>query len=147
MGDSQGIDQLVIGPALKAVAYGIDASLRAAGRAIGVVEKPAADGNPLSSVRIWFKAFIPQEMLSGPPGFDCFLGDNRGYSSDRNAPARMHSEVFLQDLHTPRPTMTQNHSCGLTRQVKCDSGQPVASARAPIDGMRFYNFRYPGAEV
>jgi hypothetical protein len=102
--------------------------------------------HPLHTIRVWFKAFIPQFELR-VPGYDCFKGDDRSYSSDRMAPARLHSEVLLENLHTAVPTMTETHWCGLTRQVDCDSEALIYSARAGTEGMRFYNFRYPGAVV
>lgn len=103
-------------------------------------------GHALHTIRLWFKAFIPQALLRAP-GFDCFKGDNRSYSSDRMAPARMTSEVLLTNLDTATPTMTQTHWCGLTRQVDCDDETLIDSATADTSGMRFYNLRYPGAVV
>ena len=108
--------------------------------------EPPEEGYPLTSVRVWLKSFIPGPKLR-VPGYDCFLGDHRGFSSDIGAPARMHSEVFISGLDTVTPSMTEEHRCGLTRQVDCDTGVTIASATAPTDSMRFYNFRYPGAEV
>ena len=103
-------------------------------------------GHPLHTIRLWFKAFIPQAKIRAP-GYDCFKGDNRSYSFNPMAPARMHSEVLLKNLHTAAPTMTETYRCGLTRRIDCDSGALIASATADTAGMRFYNFRYPGAVV
>lgn len=100
----------------------------------------------LHTIRLWFKAFIPQSVLR-VPGYDCFKGDDRSYSVDRMAPARLHSEVLLTNLHTATPTMTETHRCDLTRRIDCDSGALIDSANADTAGMRFYNFRYPGAVV
>src|SRR5207302_113413 len=100
----------------------------------------------LHTVRLWFKAFIPQALLRAP-GFDCFKGDNRSYSSDPNASARMTSEVLVTNLHSATPAMTETHRCGLTRRVDCNSESLIDSATADTSAMRFYNFRYPGAVV
>jgi hypothetical protein len=108
--------------------------------------EPPEEGYPLTSVRVWLKSFIPGPRLR-VPGYDCFLGDHRRFSSDIAAPARMHSEILITGLDTAMPSMNEEHRCGLTRQVDCDTGAPINSATAPTDGMRFYNFRYPGAEV
>jgi len=110
--------------------------------------------HPLRTIRLWFKAFIPQAILSGPPGKDCFMGDNRSYSSDPMASARMTSEVVFENLDTPEPMFSQSHRCGLTRQVDCGwwflgggtLGAPIHSATADTRNMRFYNFQKPGVQ-
>lgn len=144
----QGLEKFIFGPAIKATAYGVEAALKTAARAVGDLGEAAAASaaNPVMSVRIWFKAFIPQAELRLPP-YDCFLGDNRSFSSDRDASARMQSEVLLQDLNTANPRMTESHRCGLTRRVDCNSGELIDSGTSATDGMRFHNFRFPGAEV
>lgn len=101
----------------------------------------------LRTLRIWFKTFIPDLVLAGPPGFDCFLGDNRSYSSDLDAPCRMHSELLLSELNTTVPTTEEKHWCGATHQVNCDDESIIDTATAGTEGMKFYNFRYPGAVV
>ena len=101
----------------------------------------------LHTIRIWFKAFIPDYKIHIPL-FDCFLGDNRKFSHDPNATARLNSELLLTNLHTPTPTMNEKHYCDLTRRVDCDKPDKlIGSANADPSGMRFYNFRYPGAVV
>ena len=116
--------------------------------AFRAAETPATpdEGYPLQSVRVWLKAFIPGPKLR-VPGYDCFLGDDRRFSSDIGASARMHSEIFIDGLNTDKPSMSEVHRCGLTRRVDCDTGDDINSDTASADGMRFYNFRYPGAEV
>src|SRR5829696_7973090 len=65
----------------------------------------------VKGVKIWINAFIPHDvpgltkpypkdpkmsMLPGPTDFnDCFLTDQRSFSSDPRAKSRMHSEVEL----------------------------------------------------
>lgn len=98
-------------------------------------------------LRIWFKAFIPDRMVDGPPLTQCFQGDDRGFSSDITASARMHSEVTIEGLYTATPTMTQHHWCGESHEVSCSDGTVLQSATADTSGMKFYNFRYPGASV
>lgn len=156
MSESPGLDKILLAPALKATAYGVDTALRTAARVIGaepVYDAVAAQvpvdnsDNPVHSLRIWFKGFIPEAKIAGPPFTECFLGDNRTESADRAASARMHSEIFLEGLNTAHPTMTETHRCGESVRVDCDSGEVLDSATASTDGMRFYNYRYPGAEV
>ena len=101
----------------------------------------------VDTLRIWFKAFIPSATIQGPPGTECFAGDNRGFSAEIDASARMHSEVTIVDLYTPTPTITQQHRCGESHEVSCEDGTILQSATADASGMTFYNFRYPGATV
>jgi len=101
----------------------------------------------LHTIRIWFNAFIPRLRISGPGLHECFSGDNRNYSVDRTAAARMHSEVVLENLDTAIPTISQSHMCGETHEVNCDSGAIIDKATANTDMMKFYNFRYAGAAV
>ena len=98
-------------------------------------------------LHIWFKSFIPDRTVDGPPLTDCFLGDNRGFSSDIGASARIHSEVTIEGLYTATPVMSQRHWCGESHQVSCDDGTVLQSATADTGGLTFYNFRYPGATV
>lgn len=107
----------------------------------------SSEGHALHTVRFWVKAFIPQYLLSAPPGYDCFLGDNRSYSSDPAAPCRLHSEVVIRNIDTGAPTMEQNHWCGVTRQVDCDTEAEIATAIQSTERMSFYNLRYSGAIV
>jgi len=109
---------------------------------------PAAEAKtPVRSLRIWFKVFIPQERVDGPPFYACFAGDNRSFSDDVAAPARMHSEVVIDNLYGETPTMTQHHWCGETHEVSCSDGSVIDSATAGTEMMQFYNFRHPGATV
>jgi hypothetical protein len=97
-------------------------------------------------LRIWFNAFIPTAMVDGPPGYDHFSGDDRGFSADPGASARMHSEITIVDLYSAQPSFTQYHSCGTTHEVTAD-GTVIDSATAGTDMMQFYDFRYPGGTV
>ena len=101
----------------------------------------------IHTVRIWFKGFIPQFLIRGPPFYDCFIGDNRTFSSDRKATGRLNSEVLIENLDTPTPTISQTNYSDLTRQVDCDTEAIIDTATPDTSGTRFYNFRYPGAVV
>src|SRR5439155_18224149 len=70
-----------------------------------------------------------------------FAGDQREFSDDVNAFARMHSEVRLEGLSTDNPTIAfQNNVCGESREVD-GKGNIIASATASADRMFFANLR------
>ena len=84
----------------------------------------------LTSIKFWINAFIPRDlpgltkampkgryrgstMIPGPtPISDCFLTDQRSFSSQINAKSRMHSEFSLK-LEGPRSVFTEWHNCDL----------------------------------
>ena len=98
-------------------------------------------------IRVWFKAFIPDAKIVGPPGIGCFHGDGRSFSNDITASARMTSEVTLTDLYSATPSYSENHYCGETRKLDCETEAVLEAATAPTSMMHFFNFRYPGATV
>jgi hypothetical protein len=109
-------------------------------------QERAAAPQLVQNIRIWFKAFIPDARIEAP-GFGCFHGDGRSFSNDINASARMTSEVTLSDLYSATPSYAENHFCGQTIKIDCDSGSTLDYATATTDMMHFFNFRYPGATV
>src|SRR6266478_4426998 len=106
----------------------------------------------LDSINFWLNAFIPNSacitkgdifvVVSPPipvPRF--FAGDQRDFSDDVNASARMHSEVRLEGLSTDAPTIaSQNNVCGESREVDGE-GNIIASATASADRIFFVNLR------
>lgn len=115
-------------------------------------------GRPLSSVRIWMKAFIPGQipeltetvpdgphagktMIPGPTFLnDCFLTDNRSFDSDESAKARLTSFVEL-DLSGSRPVLkSQRHYCDPTMEVDCEDGDVECSQAGSNEGS-FTNLR------
>lgn len=124
----------------------------------------------LERVRIWFNAFIPAEishvtktvpgtgehsgksMIPGPPGGDCFLTDQRTFSSDRNAKARMHSEIVL-DIIKGR-LIDPKHYCDTTTEIDCEDGDQEGTGIGSARRMKFkelsrkddtFRFKYEGA--
>jgi hypothetical protein len=75
-----------------------------------------------------------------------FLGDNRGYSSDPNASARINSLINLNNLDQQVPTLSpapegQNY-CGESTEIDGTSGDVIETATADATGrVRFYNLR------
>jgi hypothetical protein len=111
-----------------------------------------ADGNPwpeASSVKVWLNAFIPgsyygnidgvgaaagHRLLPGPSSWfnDCFHTDDREFSSDVTASARMHSEMRLDlaDL-----SMSEYHGIGETVEYDCEDGDEECRASADTSRM------------
>ncbi|HEY6155901.1 MAG TPA: DUF4157 domain-containing protein [Gemmatimonadales bacterium] len=107
-------------------------------------EAPPARGLP-ERVKFWINAFIPssirggkpvpkgplhgQTMFNGPfPWSDCFLTDNREFSSDITASARMHIEA---QVAITRRDLTFSGSWSYpTREVDCEDGDIECDRRA-----------------
>jgi hypothetical protein len=111
----------------------------------------------LDSVTFWLNAFIPNSVcepkgdlfaIAAPtstgtpiPAIRFFTGDQREFSDDPTASARMHTEVKIVDLATSAPRLEyQRHVCGESHEVD-DNGEVVASATAGTDRMQFFNLR------
>lgn len=122
-------------------------------------EEPLDDEPEPSSdfeIVFWINAFIPvnvegvtqpwpnhpgKTVLTGLTEFlpsvgGCFLTDQRSFSSDIAASARMHSEVRVRMTETTFD-WTQTHRCNTTHKVDCDDGSEVDSATADTDDMAF----------
>lgn len=115
----------------------------------------------LHTVTFWINAFIPDPSLSqyvfpAPgasagnsmiivptlPSSRAFLGDNRGFSSDVSASARIHSLVEITNLDTDTPQLQAvNSRCGASHEIDLNTGQIIASATAPTDRIRFLHLR------
>jgi len=111
----------------------------------------------LESITIWLNAFIPNSVCvqkgdlfaievpvpSGTPVPEVrfFTGDQREFSEDINASARMHSEVRIEALSSDVPQLAaQRQICGESHEVDGD-GNIIASATASTDRMSFFNLR------
>ncbi|HZO90833.1 MAG TPA: DUF3238 domain-containing protein [Chthonomonadaceae bacterium] len=111
----------------------------------------------LESVTFWLNAFIPNSVcqqkgelfvitIPAPQGLPVpaprfFTGDQREFSDDPNASARMHSEVKIEGLSSDTPRIAfQNNLCGESHEVD-EQGNIIASATAPSDRMMFLNLR------
>lgn len=119
-----------------------------------------AHSNPrterIETIRLWLKAFIPgtiesallvpgtgehagKTMLPTPgPLNRCFLTDQRGFSADFDASARMHSVIEIDVTHGS--IIHQSHQCYDTIEVDCETGEELCRQSASIDQMRFANF-------
>jgi hypothetical protein len=108
-------------------------------------------------VRIWFKTFVPDDIAdvqpvpAGPhvgksmfrspgPIEAWFLTDQRGFSADPEASARMHSEIELDllDFHIVR----EFHKCDPTIQVDHKTGLEDCCETADASEMSFTDFQF-----
>ncbi len=121
----------------------------------------------MQTLTFWIKAFIPDpsmtEFVLPAPGAStgdsmivipanvsglpipkarAFLGDNRGFTSDVAASARIHSLVQITGLDTDTPSLQSvDVHCGASHEIDMDSGEIIADATAPADRIRFLNLR------
>ncbi len=113
-------------------------------------------GRTIRTVKLWIKAFIPNdyERATVVPGSGahagktaitdlwllnrCFLTDQRGFSSDIHAEARMHCEVGI-DIAKGRESY-QFHHCYDTIEVDCKGGHEKCRAQGNTKDMRFNGF-------
>lgn len=121
-------------------------------------EESSPTSSGLSSVKIWFKAFIPghipnltrtvrhgthagQTMIPGPtPISDCFLTDNRSWDNSLSAKSRMNSVIDLDLSGTPSVN-SEFHWCDATTELDCEDGEEECSERGSNSRMRFFNLR------
>ncbi|MER6014961.1 hypothetical protein [Streptomyces bluensis] len=122
------------------------------------VKRPRAVGSPVSDdallvAMVWVKAFIPASVpgytkpVPGSPGITmvddplvtgCYVTDNRVFSPDSDAVARMTS-LALVDLWNME--LSEAHWCDYTIRVDCDSGKSGCRQQANVSRMHFVNFR------
>lgn len=114
----------------------------------------------IETIRLWLNAFIPdtaetvtdvpgngehggKKMLPAPgPLSRCYLTDQRGFSSDVDAPARMHSDIEVDVLRSR--IIHQHHQCFETIEVDCETGEETCRKSADTDGMSFTDFEVSG---
>ncbi len=90
----------------------------------------AAEGRAYPRVKVWINSFIPHEKVNGPPGYECFSGDNRSFSNDIHASSRTHQEIEVQPDLTP--TINWKH-IGTTHEIDCETGRVLKSDTASTD--------------
>ena len=116
-----------------------------------------AEQSGLKKLRFWINAFIPDPSLTSfvepAPGASaglsmivldlgvkkfCFLGDNRGYSDDPNAGARIHSLVDFSDLDQLSQNFSSNtNPCGERTEIDPDTGEILGTATATAENIKF----------
>ncbi|MBZ0287875.1 MAG: hypothetical protein K8I30_09700, partial [Anaerolineae bacterium] len=74
-------------------------------------------------------------LLTPGPINACYLTDQRGFSSDINAHARMHSEIEI-DMQAG-VILHQLHRCDETIEVDCDNGKEKCRQSAETGQMKF----------
>jgi Domain of unknown function (DUF4157) len=113
------------------------------------------DSSEIKPVKIWLNAFIPgeisgltREVTNGPykgksvipgpiPGSsDCFLTDNRSFSNDIAASARMHSEVRIDFAREFPSSVKEFHDTGRTHELDCEDGSVECNSQASKAGMK-----------
>jgi hypothetical protein len=106
----------------------------------------------VTTVEIWVRSFIPnrhdtnpgyirpvpnrpgQTMMSGPtPVNDCFLTDNRWFSSDPSASARIGARLVINTGATPT-IVSASHPPSVSVEVDCEDGDE--ECRKPVDTSR-----------
>ena len=107
------------------------------------------------SIRFWINAFIPDsvcvlkgdlfavEVPSSTPPFQIrfFAGDQRNFSDNSEASARMHSEVTLVGLSSDAPQVAEEKQiCDESLELD-EQGNILQRATAPTDRMKFVNLR------
>jgi Protein of unknown function (DUF3238) len=103
------------------------------------------------SIQFWLNAFIPNsvcilkgdfytvEVPSLPPRF--FAGDQRDFSDNPQASARMHSEVTISGLSSETPQIFEEKQiCGESLELD-EQGNILQRATAPTDRMKFTDLR------
>jgi hypothetical protein len=75
-------------------------------------------------------------QASGVGVSDCYLTDQRTFSSDVHAKSRMHSE-FRLDFTGPTAVLTQWHNCDWTTEVDCEDGDIECHKKGATNRMSF----------
>ncbi|THC97665.1 hypothetical protein EYZ11_002828 [Aspergillus tanneri] len=110
------------------------------------------DANNDVAVVFWIKAFIPlnvagvtraypkdssKMMINGIPIIgDCFLTDQRGFSSASDAKSRMHSQAWVW-VNPNGYRWSQRHYCDETTEVDCEDGDVEGRKTQNNDNMAF----------
>lgn len=120
------------------------------------MELQSANGRSIRTIKIWLKAFVPDnyEHARSVPGHGehagktmlnhlwltnrCFLTDQRTFSSDIHAEARMHSEIEI-DVAKAKETY-QFHHCYDTVEVDGRTGEEKCRAQGDTSRMHFEDF-------
>lgn len=110
----------------------------------------------IRTIKIWIKAFIPSDYEGSTivPGTGahagktaitdlwllnrCFLTDQRTFSSDIHAEARMHCEIGIDVAKSKE--IYQFHHCYDTIEVDCKGGHEKCRAQGSTKDMKFHDF-------
>lgn len=110
----------------------------------------------IRTIKIWIKAFIPNDYPGAAivPGTGahagktsitdlwllnrCFLTDQRSFSSDVHAEARMHCEIVIDVAKSKE--VYQFHHCYDTIEVDCNGGHEKCRAQGSTKDMHFTDF-------
>jgi hypothetical protein len=84
-------------------------------------------------IKVWFNTFIPDAQVPGPPGSECFSGDNRGFSNAIHASSRTHQEIEF-DVSTLTKTIDFKDT-GTSHEVNCTTGAVMSTGKAPTSGL------------
>ena len=84
----------------------------------------------MRTIKVWFNTFIPMAKISGPPGHDCFTGDDRGFSNSIHASSRTHQEIEF-DVTTFAKTIDWKDT-GTSHEVDCKTGAVEHTGKAPV---------------
>jgi len=98
-----------------------------------VPEEPPPSPKPYPVVRVWVNSFIPDAVIDGPPGSECFTGDSRTFSNATGASSRTHQLIQI----TPgfdRPTQSFKR-IGRTHEVDCDTRREIDADSESIDAL------------
>ncbi len=99
------------------------------GRAISRQAEAAPAAVP-QRIKVWWNSFIPHPSIEGPPGYNCFTGDSRGFSNAIHASSRTHQEIEV-DATTLGRTIDWK-AVGETHQIDCNTGAVLDTGRAPV---------------
>jgi hypothetical protein len=83
--------------------------------------------------------------VDGPPGHECFAGDNRGFSDSPSASSRTHQGIEVKAEATS-PTVDIRR-IGTTHEVDCTTGTVLAADGAPPIQVHAYDPRPHGEGV
>jgi len=109
----------------------------------------------VSTIKVWIKAFIPSTYSGAavvPTGEHagktmlttlwvvnrCFLTDDRVFSPDLHAQARMHCEAEIDVVK--KKLVYEFHHCYETIEIDCTSGEEKCREHGTTDSMHFENF-------
>jgi hypothetical protein len=119
---------------------------------------PSPGSSSLSFIDFWLNAFIPNSVCTKKgdvfvvelpdnrtplplPTRRFFTGDQREFSSNRDASARMHSEVRIVGLSSDNPRIAvEKQIIGESQEVD-DNGHVIGTATASNSRMKFSNLR------
>ena len=114
----------------------------------------------MKSLKIWINAFIPKDLpgytetvLKGPYSGetmvhgpiesinDCFLTDQRTFSSQIDASSRLHSQIEIDLATLTEVQNSEFHDCSYTIEVDCEDGEEECKSKGKTSRMHFYHLR------